>query len=99
VGIGPEELPHIFDRFYRGSRANEARGSGSGLGLAIVRSIVEMHGGRVAVESRVGSGTNFSVTLPADPRTSADAVATGAVIAKGSEAPPAIPPPQVLDPG
>ena len=50
----PTELPHIFERFYRGSRANEARGSGSGLGLAIVRSIVDMHGGTVEVESRVG---------------------------------------------
>jgi hypothetical protein len=73
-------LPHIFDRFYRGSRANEARGSGSGLGLAIVRSVVEMHGGRVMVESRVGNGSIFTVTLPADPRQSADAVATGAVL-------------------
>ena len=50
----PAELPRIFERFYRGSRANEARGSGSGLGLAIVRSIVDMHGGTVAVESRLG---------------------------------------------
>ena len=56
VGIDPAELPHIFERFYRGSRANEARGSGSGLGLAIVRWIVDMHGGTVAVESRVGDG-------------------------------------------
>jgi signal transduction histidine kinase len=68
VGIDPAELPHIFERFYRGSRANEARGSGSGLGLAIVRSIVDMHGGAVAVESRVGSGSRFTVTLPRDPR-------------------------------
>jgi len=80
VGIEAAELPHIFDRFYRGSRANEARGSGSGLGLAIVRSVVEMHGGRVMVESRVGNGSIFTVTLPADPRQSADAVATGAVL-------------------
>ena len=49
VGIDPGELPHIFERFYRGSRANEARGSGSGLGLAIVRSIVDIHGGSVTV--------------------------------------------------
>jgi two-component system sensor histidine kinase BaeS len=68
VGIDAAELPHIFERFYRGSRANEARGSGSGLGLAIVHSIVDMHGGRVVVESRVGSGSRFTVTLPRDPR-------------------------------
>ena len=68
VGIDAAELPHIFERFYRGSRANEARGSGSGLGLAIVRSIVEMHGGAIEVESRVGAGSRFSVNLPRDPR-------------------------------
>ncbi|HEX5149275.1 MAG TPA: HAMP domain-containing sensor histidine kinase [Candidatus Limnocylindrales bacterium] len=68
VGIDAAELPHIFERFYRGSRANEARGSGSGLGLAIVRSIVEMHGGGIVVESRVGAGSRFTVSLPRDPR-------------------------------
>jgi hypothetical protein len=78
VGIGANELPHVFERFYRGSRANEARGSGSGLGLAIVRSIVEMHNGRVMVESRVGSGTTFTVTLPADPRTAVESATGGA---------------------
>jgi signal transduction histidine kinase len=69
VGIDPTELPKIFDRFYRGSLANEARGSGSGLGLAIVKSIVDMHGGIITVESRLGAGTTFVVTLPRDPRT------------------------------
>jgi signal transduction histidine kinase len=68
IGIDPAELPRIFDRFFRGSRASEARGSGSGLGLAIVRSIVEMHGGTVGVESRLGAGTTFRVTLPDQPR-------------------------------
>lgn len=68
VGIDATELPRIFDRFYRGSRASEARSSGSGLGLAIVKSIVDMHGGRIAVESRVGVGTTFTVVLPRDPR-------------------------------
>src|SRR4029077_17673225 len=53
VGIDAAELPRIFERFFRGSRANEARGSGSGLGLAIVKSIVDMHGGRITVESRL----------------------------------------------
>ncbi len=68
TGIDASELPRIFDRFYRGTRANEARGSGSGLGLAIVRSIVEMHGGSVTVDSRLGTGSRFSVFLPRDPR-------------------------------
>ena len=69
VGIDAAELPHIFERFYRGSRANEARGSGSGLGLAIVRSIVDIHGGSVEVESGPGVGSRFTVRLPHDPRT------------------------------
>ncbi len=77
VGIAPDELPRIFERFYRGTLANEARGSGSGLGLAIVQSIVEMHGGSVAVESRLGAGSTFTVTLPRDPRTGDAARAAG----------------------
>jgi signal transduction histidine kinase len=69
IGIDASEMPRIFDRFYRGSLANEARGSGSGLGLAIVKSIVDLHAGRITVESRLGSGTTVVVTLPKDPRT------------------------------
>jgi signal transduction histidine kinase len=68
VGIDATELPHVFERFYRGSSASEARGSGSGLGLAIVKSIVDMHAGRINVESRVGHGSTFSVILVRDPR-------------------------------
>ena len=75
VGIAPDELPHVFERFFRGAQAHEARGSGSGLGLAIVKSIVDMHAGRVTVESAVGVGTTFVVTLPADPRESSPATA------------------------
>jgi signal transduction histidine kinase len=67
VGIDPAELPHIFERFYRGSQANEARGTGSGLGLSIVKSIVDMHHGTIEVESRVGRGSRFVITLPRDP--------------------------------
>jgi signal transduction histidine kinase len=69
TGIDASELPRIFERFYRGSRANEARGSGSGLGLAIVHSIVDMHHGTIAVDSRLGEGSRFTVLLPHDPRT------------------------------
>jgi signal transduction histidine kinase len=89
VGIDPAELPHIFERFYRGSRANEARGSGSGLGLAIVRSIVDMHGGTVEVETGLDRGSRFTVHLPGDPRviagTPAAARADVASAAEGSE--------------
>jgi signal transduction histidine kinase len=63
-GIPPDELPHVFERFYRGTNTGEARASGSGLGLAIVRSIVEMHGGEIEVASVVGEGTVFRITLP-----------------------------------
>jgi signal transduction histidine kinase len=63
-GIPADELPRIFDRFYRGTNTGEARASGSGLGLAIVRSIVDMHGGAIDLASEVGSGTRFRITLP-----------------------------------
>ncbi len=87
VGIEPAELPHIFERFYRGSRLNEARGSGSGLGLAIVHSIVDMHGGRIEVESRIGSGTRFTVSLPRDPRlVEGSPAAERAAVASASDA-------------
>ncbi|MGH3034495.1 MAG: sensor histidine kinase [Gaiellaceae bacterium] len=76
VGISPEELPRIFDRFYRGNGNGNGHGNGhggngngagtnggTGLGLAIVKAIVEAHGGTVAVKSDVGRGTRFSVRL------------------------------------
>jgi signal transduction histidine kinase len=65
-GIPVDELPHIFDRFYRGTNTGDARASGSGLGLSIVRSIVEMHGGEIDVASVVGEGTAFRILLPRD---------------------------------
>ncbi len=64
VGIDPQELPMVFDRFYRGAQAHESRASGSGLGLSIVRQIVEMHDGRIAITSTPGVGTQVSVALP-----------------------------------
>ena len=68
VGIPASEMPLIFDRFYRGTELNEARSTGSGLGLSIVKSIVDLHHGTIVVESRVGHGSRFVVTLPKDPR-------------------------------
>lgn len=66
TGIDSAELPYVFERFYRGARAHESRAAGSGLGLSIVRSIVEMHNGRVAISSSPGRGTQVSVVLPRD---------------------------------
>jgi signal transduction histidine kinase len=87
VGIEPAEMNRIFDRFYRGSLANEARGSGSGLGLAIVRSIVDMHHGHVSVTSQLGRGATFRVELPADPRL--DDAAAPPIPLNGSSSTPA----------
>jgi len=65
TGIEPEALPYIFDRFWRADPARGRRSGGSGLGLAIARQIVIDHGGTIAVESQVGIGTTFTITLPA----------------------------------
>ncbi len=64
VGINAAELPFVFERFYRGEQAHESRATGSGLGLSIVRSIVEMHSGRVSISSTPGKGTEVAVDLP-----------------------------------
>jgi two-component system sensor histidine kinase BaeS len=65
VGIAPEDLPYVFDRFYRSDKARQRHGGESGLGLAIARSIVEAHGGSLSVESTLGEGTTFTIALPA----------------------------------
>jgi signal transduction histidine kinase len=91
VGIDAAELPRIFERFYRGSRMHEARSTGSGLGLAIVKSIVDMHGGTIAVESQVGKGSTFVVTLPRDPREAIEAVPGPTTAPAGGSEGPALP--------
>ena len=62
IGVAPEHLPHIFERFYRADPSRQR--SGSGLGLSIVEWVVRAHGGTVLVESHVGLGSCFTVTLP-----------------------------------
>lgn len=65
IGIDPEDIPHVFERFYRGAQASQSDIRGSGLGLSITKEIIEQHNGRIEVHSQVGSGTTFTVYLPA----------------------------------
>ena len=74
-GIAPEDLPHVFDRFYRADHSRSPRTGGSGIGLAIVRELVQAHGGAVTVSSELGRWTIMSVMLP---------LAAGAVGAQSS---------------
>ncbi|MET7740884.1 HAMP domain-containing sensor histidine kinase [Streptomyces sp. NPDC005385] len=64
AGIEPEDLPHVFDRFWRAEKSRSRRTGGSGLGLAIVRHLVTAHGGTVTVSSAAGAGSVFAVRLP-----------------------------------
>ncbi|MBN9391459.1 MAG: HAMP domain-containing histidine kinase [Chloroflexi bacterium] len=67
IGIAPENLPHVFERFYRVDRSRVRRGNtgGSGIGLTIVQRLVEAHGGDIWIESEVGAGTTIHFNLPA----------------------------------
>ena len=67
LGIAAEDLPHIFQRFYRGKRVGQSNLPGTGLGLGIVKEIVVQHGGAIEVESQVGQGSTFRVWLPLKP--------------------------------
>ena len=63
-GISRQDLPHIFERFYRGDTARDRSAGGSGLGLAIARSLVELHHGRIEAQSEPGKGATFTAWLP-----------------------------------
>jgi two-component system sensor histidine kinase BaeS len=63
-GIESEDIPHIFDHFYRGEKSRDRKSGGSGLGLAIVKQLVESHGGEVMINSILGEGTSVIIYLP-----------------------------------
>lgn len=66
IGIPPDKLERLFDRFYRAGEAGDKRIPGTGLGLSIVKAIVEAHGGQMSVQSQEGQGSTFSFSLPKD---------------------------------
>ncbi|MYR57121.1 two-component sensor histidine kinase, partial [Streptomyces sp. SID625] len=67
TGIAPDDLPHVFDRFWRAEKSRSRRTGGSGLGLAIARQLVEAHGGTAAAASEPGAGSVFTLRLSAAP--------------------------------
>lgn len=67
-GIQPDDLPHVFEQFFRGEKSRSRTTGGSGLGLAIAKAIVEAHGGPIRVESKLGQGTRFTFILPQAPQ-------------------------------
>ncbi len=66
TGISPEDLPHVFERFYRGDPSRARESGGTGLGLVIAKELVEAHGGRIWIKSTPGRGTTVTFTLPVE---------------------------------
>ncbi|MEV4655602.1 SpoIIE family protein phosphatase [Micromonospora sp. NPDC049301] len=84
VGIVPDELPHVFERFHRVPGVRARTHEGTGIGLALVRELVEMHGGEVGATSRVDEGSAFTVTIPfGSAHLPADRVAASAPLSAG----------------
>ena len=71
-GIAPEELPYVFRRFWRSQESRAQKYGGTGIGLAICRRLVELHGGKIFVESQLGIGSTFKFFLPINMRAGND---------------------------
>jgi signal transduction histidine kinase len=71
-GIPAEDLPYVFDQFYRGEKSRSRATGGAGLGLAIARGIVEAHGGKIGVSSHMGQGSHFYFVIPSKGKTEED---------------------------
>ncbi|MEZ4642938.1 MAG: HAMP domain-containing sensor histidine kinase [Chloroflexota bacterium] len=65
IGIAPEDMPHVFERFYRGRGASQSNKPGVGLGLTVAQEVIQLHRGSITVSSEVGKGSTFYVYLPA----------------------------------
>lgn len=91
-GIPDEELPHLFEPFYRGARADARRAGGAGLGLAVVKKIVSVHGGTISASSVLGKGATFVVRLPAETAISTEPASTStAAVLEVLPYPPVVP--------
>ncbi|MGW8250008.1 MAG: sensor histidine kinase, partial [Anaerolineales bacterium] len=64
MGIDSSDIPHIFERFYRGGRVRQTRIHGTGLGLAIVKEIVDLHEGQIEIKTNLNEGSSFRIQLP-----------------------------------
>ena len=69
IGISPAEMPRLFTKYFRSQQESVRTVQGTGLGLTISRSLVELHGGRMTVQSELGKGSCFSFTIPITPTT------------------------------
>ncbi|MBQ9695246.1 MAG: hypothetical protein IJV58_02330 [Oscillospiraceae bacterium] len=66
IGISPEDLPHIFERFYRADKSRNRSTGGSGVGLAVAKAIMDAHAGELTARSDYGHGSSFTLTLPTE---------------------------------
>ena len=85
VGIPPEDLPRVFDKFHQVRSTRTAKTKGTGLGLTIVKHLVEAHGGRIGVESVVGEGTAFTFAVPVSAYANVSSPGLGARTEEGRE--------------